>query len=219
MLRPLVAAVATTLSLTFALPAGAQTPTGTLVLTVVTAGGAPVEGALAAASGATALTDGAGVARLPLPPGRHVVRVGRIGFAETEVAVDVRAGAEVAVNVTLEEAAVETEGVVVTSTRADRRIEDEPLRVEVIGREEVEEKLLMTPGDIAMLLNETAGLRVQPTSPSLGGASVRIQGLRGRYTLILADGLPLYGGQSGALGPLQIPPMDLGQVEVIKGVA
>ena len=77
----------------------------------------------------------------------------------------------------------------------------------------------MTPGDISMLLNETAGLRVQPTAPSLGGASVRIQGLRGRYTQILSDGLPLYGGQAGALGPLQIPPMDLGQVEVIKGAA
>jgi iron complex outermembrane receptor protein len=48
---------------------------------------------------------------------------------------------------------------------------------------------------------------------------VRIQGLRGRYTQILSDGLPLYGGQTGALGLLQIPPMDLGQVEVIKGVA
>ncbi|GMV06339.1 MAG: hypothetical protein AMXMBFR53_26150 [Gemmatimonadota bacterium] len=200
-------------------PAGAQTPGGTVVLRVVTEEGAPVEGALAASAGATALTDAAGTARLPLPPGRHVVRVTRIGFADAEVNVDVRSGAETAVRVTLEEEAVETEGVVVTSTRADRRIEDEPLRVEVIGREEVEEKLLMTPGDIAMLLNETAGLRVQPTSPSLGGASVRIQGLRGRYTLLLSDGLPLYGGQSGALGPLQIPPMDLGQVEVIKGVA
>ena len=77
----------------------------------------------------------------------------------------------------------------------------------------------MTPGDIAMLLNETAGLRVQPTAPSLGGASVRIQGLRGRYTQILSDGLPLYGGQAGALGPLQVPPMDLAQVEGIKGAA
>jgi iron complex outermembrane receptor protein len=48
---------------------------------------------------------------------------------------------------------------------------------------------------------------------------VRIQGLRGRYTQLLSDGLPLYGGQTGALGPLQIPPMDLGQVEVIKGAA
>jgi iron complex outermembrane receptor protein len=60
---------------------------------------------------------------------------------------------------------------------------------------------------------------VQTTSPSLGGANVRIQGLRGRYTQILADGLPLYGGQTGSIGLLQIPPMDLGQVEVIKGVA
>jgi outer membrane receptor for ferrienterochelin and colicins len=79
--------------------------------------------------------------------------------------------------------------------------------------------MLMTPGDISMMLNETSGLRVQTTSPSLGGANVRIQGLRGRYTQILSDGLPLYGGQSGALSMLQIPPMDLGQVEVIKGVA
>jgi iron complex outermembrane receptor protein len=77
----------------------------------------------------------------------------------------------------------------------------------------------MTPGDISMLLNETAGLRVQSTSPALGGAGVRIQGMRGRYASILSDGLPLHGGQTGALGPLQIPPMDLARVEVIKGAA
>ena len=116
--------------------------------------------------------------------------------------------------------AVEAEEiVVVVSTRTGRRIEEEAVRVEVLSREEVEEKMLMTPGDVAMMLNETGGLRVQSTSPSLGGAGVRVQGLRGRYTQLLADGLPLYGGQSGALGLLQIPPMDLGQVEVIKGAA
>jgi outer membrane receptor for ferrienterochelin and colicins len=93
------------------------------------------------------------------------------------------------------------------------------MRVEVVPGEEVQEKIMMTPGDVSMLLNETNGLRVQTTSPSLGGANVRIQGLRGRYTQILADGLPLYGGQTGSIGLLQIPPMDLGQVEVIKGVA
>lgn len=107
----------------------------------------------------------------------------------------------------------------IQATRGDRRIEDEPLRVEVIGDEEVEEKLLMTPGDISMLLNETPGLRVQPTAPGLGGANVRVQGLRGRYTQILVDGLPLHGAQAGGLGLLQIPPMDLASVEVIKGVS
>ena len=43
--------------------------------------------------------------------------------------------------------------------------------------------------------------------------------MRGRYTRVLFDGLPLAGQQVGGLGLLQIPPMDLGQVEVIKGVA
>src|SRR5207245_6632705 len=87
------------------------------------------------------------------------------------------------------------------------------------GQEEIEEKLMMTPGDIVMMLNEMGGLRVQTTSPSLGAASVRIQGMRGRYTRFLADSLPLFGQQGGGLGLLQIPPMDLGQVEVIKGVS
>ena len=77
----------------------------------------------------------------------------------------------------------------------------------------------MTPGDIVMMLNEMGGLRVQATSPSIGAASVRVQGMKGRYTRFLSDGLPLFGQQVGGLGLLQIPPMDLGQVEVIKGVA
>ena len=111
------------------------------------------------------------------------------------------------------------ESIVVTATRADRRLQDEPLRVEVIDREEIEEKALMTPGSVAMLLGETTGLRVQTTAPSLGAANVRIQGLRGRYAQLLADGLPLYGAGGDSLSLLQVPPLDLGQVEIIKGAA
>src|SRR6188508_926754 len=111
------------------------------------------------------------------------------------------------------------EEVVVTATRTGGRIDDQPTRVEVLDREEVEEKMMMTPGDIVMMLNEMGGMRVQATSPSMGAATVRIQGMHGRYTRVLFDGLPLAGQQVGGLGLLQIPPMDLAQVEVIKGVA
>ncbi len=109
--------------------------------------------------------------------------------------------------------------IIVQATRSGRRVQDEPVRVEVIGREEIEEKILMRPGNVATILSETGGLRVQVTSPSLGGANVRVQGMDGRFTQLLADGLPLYGGQSSSLGLLQVPPTDLGQVEVIKGAA
>jgi iron complex outermembrane receptor protein len=113
----------------------------------------------------------------------------------------------------------EVEEVVVQATRSGRRVQDEPIRVEVIGREEIEEKIAMRPGAIAMLLSETGGLRVQVTSPALGASNIRVQGMRGRYTQLLTDGLPLYGGQASSIGLLQIPPTDLGQVEVIKGAA
>jgi outer membrane receptor for ferrienterochelin and colicins len=113
----------------------------------------------------------------------------------------------------------EEQEIVVQATRNGRRVQDEPIRVDVINREEIEEKLLMRPGNIAMLVSETPGVRVQTTSPALGAANIRIQGLKGRYTQILADGLPLYGGQTPSIGLLQIPPTDLGQVEIIKGAA
>src|SRR4028118_1361774 len=82
------------------------------------------------------------------------------------------------------------------AARSGRRGQDEPIRVEVIDREEIEEKILMVPGNISMLVAETGGLRVQVTSPALGAANVRVRGLEGRYTQMLADGLPLYGGQA-----------------------
>jgi outer membrane receptor for ferrienterochelin and colicins len=112
----------------------------------------------------------------------------------------------------------EREVIIVQATRSGRVLEDEPIRVEVIGREEIEEKLLMTPGNISMLVAETGGLRVQNTSPAMGASNVRVQGMNGRFTSLLADGLPLYG-QSSSVGLLQIAPTDLGQVEVIKGAA
>jgi iron complex outermembrane receptor protein/outer membrane receptor for ferrienterochelin and colicins len=68
-----------------------------------------------------------------------------------------------------------------------------------------------------MVLNESTGIKVQQTSATSNTQSVRIQGLDGRYTQILKDGFPAFGGFSGSLSLLDIPPLDLKQVEVIKG--
>lgn len=114
---------------------------------------------------------------------------------------------------------LDVEEIVVQATRSRNRVKDQAIRVEVLAQEEIEEKLLMRPGNISTMLNETGGLRVQVTSPALGSANVRTYGMRGRYTQILADGLPLYGGQASSLGLLQVPPSDLRQVEIIKGAA
>jgi outer membrane receptor for ferrienterochelin and colicins len=113
----------------------------------------------------------------------------------------------------------EIENIVVQATRSGRIADEQPIRVELISKEEIGEKAAMRPGNISMLVAETGGVRVQTTSPALGSANIRLQGLYGRYTQLLADGLPLYGNQASSIGLLQIPPTDLGRVEIIKGSA
>jgi outer membrane receptor for ferrienterochelin and colicins len=126
----------------------------------------------------------------------------------------------VTLNIILPEAKEELEDVViVASSRTNSRIEDLPTKVEVLGSEEVHEENQIKPGNIASLLGDIAGIQIQQTNAATGNADMRIQGLQGKYTQILRDGMPLFGGFSGSFGILQIPPLDLQQIELVKGAA
>jgi len=109
--------------------------------------------------------------------------------------------------------------VVINTTRTGREIDDVPTRVEAIDEEEVDEKSSMRSSNVSMILNESTGIKVQQTSATSFTQSIRIQGLDGRYTQILKDGFPAFGGFSGSLSLLDIPPLDLKQVEIIKGAS
>jgi outer membrane receptor for ferrienterochelin and colicins len=184
----------------------------------VTAAGALVAGAEVVSGGKTYVTDRRGEVQIDVSTASVELTVAKEGFAPVTTTVTVTAGQPQLVTIELERLPTVQETVTVSATRTDRGLEDQPMRVEVLDAEEIDEKLMMTPGDVVMMLNEMGGMRVQATSPSLGAASVRIQGMRGRYTRFLSDGLPLFGEQV-SLGLMQIPPLDLGRVEVIKGVA
>jgi outer membrane receptor for ferrienterochelin and colicins len=185
----------------------------------VRANGAPVDDASVVINMMAFMTNDQGIVVASLPVGAVEIVVSKEGYAPSARSLVLGAGDTRTIAIDLEPQSAIEEHVTVSATRTEGRLEDQPMRVEVLDRDEIEEKLMMTPGDIVMMLNEMGGLRVQATSPSLGAASVRIQGMRGRYTRFLSDGLPLFGDQTGSFGLLQIPPMDLGQVEVIKGVA
>jgi outer membrane receptor for ferrienterochelin and colicins len=113
----------------------------------------------------------------------------------------------------------EMEEVIIQSTRTSRTIANTPTRVETIDGEELDEKNNMRPANVSMLLHESTGLQVQQTSATSGNASIRVQGLDGKYTQLLKDGYPNYGNFASGLSILEIPPLDLKQVEVIKGPA
>ena len=111
------------------------------------------------------------------------------------------------------------EVIIVSSSRTNSRIEDLPTKVEVLGAEEVKEENGIKPGNIASLLGDIAGIQIQQTNAATGNADMRIQGLQGKYTQILRDGMPLFGGYAGSFSILQIPPLDLQQIELVKGAS
>ncbi len=194
--------------------------TGDVIATVRSESGTPLAEAEVSMESQQILTDARGVARLSVPAGRHQLRVARIGFQPSTINLQVPAGGEVSVTVTLEPVPYRLDSVTVLSTRIGSTLEDVPLKVDVIAQEDVSEKVQSAPGSaVAVFREPNALLKVQTTAPSLGGVAVRIQGLRGRYTQILADGLPLYGRETGELSLVQIPPLDLGRVEIIRGAA
>lgn len=183
----------------------------------------PLAGATATIStlNKTTVADSLGIATFAdIAPGTYTVTVSFVGLEEKQVSVTVPMATEEPLEVLLEEGEEhEAEEVVVTATRISRTIANIPTRVEVISGEELAEKANMKPGDIRMLLSESTGIQTQQTSATSFNAGIRIQGLEGRYTQILRDGYPLYSGFSGGLSILQIVPLDLRQVEVIKGAA
>ncbi len=179
----------------------------------------PVAEARVSANGIVRTTDRDGVSLIPVALGKVSLSVTKAGFLPEASALTVDQARVWEVTVKLEPDEAAEQEITVYATRTNTRLQDSPTRVEVMNGEEIEEKIMMTPGDIVMLLNEMGGMRVQTTSPGLGAAAVRIQGMRGRYTRFLSDGLPLFGQQGGGLGLLQVPPTDLAQVEVIKGVS
>ena len=202
-----------------AAPAAAQRADSARVTVDVRADARPLAGAQLRAGRVGALTGDDGRATLRLPAGPATVVVLRLGYQPDTLQLVLRAGADTLVTVSLRERPAEVEEVIVTAARTARRLEDEPERVEVIAGPDIFEKTQIRPGDLTQLLTEMSGVRVQSTSPALGGATVRIQGLRGQYTQTLVDGLPLYGAQPGGLALLQAAPLDVKQVEVIKGAA
>ena len=200
----------------------AQSPrpdSGIVVMTVEESMGM-LAGFRVQSEGKVAVTDERGTARLILPVGRRLVAVRRVGYKPVDVAVVIRRDSAATARVVAEmQMAMELSDVKISATRTEKLAGETPIRVEVVDNMEVDERTLMSPSGISMLLNETPGLRVQQAAPGLGTGSVQILGLPGQYTVMLADGLPLYGGSASALGPLDISPVDLQRVEIIKGAA
>lgn len=192
-----------------------------LVKVAAAADGQPVAGATLQLrpGNRNATADDSGDIRFAdLPAGIYEGRITAAGFSAQSFAVTVPDSATRTVLLQAAEKALE-EVTIISTTRNNQRIENSPLKVEVLGKEEMDEENTIRPANIASILGDVSGIQIQQSSAVSGNANVRIQGLEGRYTQILRDGMPLFEGFAGGFGILTIPPLDLRQIELVKGSA
>ena len=166
-----------------------------------------------------ASTDANGLAQIKnLSAGKQTFEASFIGYEKKQFDITLPIGqTQQPFVVALLPSEEDLEEVTVTATRTNSRIEDLPIKVEVLGQEDMDEESAVVPGNVASILGDISIIHIQKTSPTNGNQAIRMQGLDAKYTQILRDGIPLFEGFSGNLGVLQIPPLDLRQVEVVKG--
>jgi outer membrane receptor for ferrienterochelin and colicins len=165
-----------------------------------------------------AVTSNTGAVKFNLPAGTYQISFSHIGFNTKTLNITIPLpGADSILVVLLGKEEKEMQQVIISSSRTDSRIENTPTRVEVLGEDEVDDESGIRPSNIASMLGDVAGIQSQRSSAATGNIDLHIQGLPGNYSQILRDGVPLFGGYAGSFSILQIPPLDIRQIEIIKG--
>ena len=166
-----------------------------------------------------ASTDTRGMAEIKnIPNGRHILIISYVGYESKKIPLSFPLKRKTShLVVLLESTPYSTDQIVVTSTRNNSVLAETPIRIQVLGKEEVNEEIAIKPGDISKFLGESSSIITRQTSAISGAIRFRLQGLPARYTQILKDGFPDFSGLISGLSPLQIPPLDLQQVEITRG--
>ncbi len=200
--------------------AGAQpldTPACALAGRVLDATGLPLVGAtVLAAPGGARLADDAGHYCFDnLRPGSRVtLTVSLDGFRTESRGVDLpAAGPHPTLDIVLQPASYRDE-VVVTATRTSRRLENAPVRTEV-----VDQTLMRAIGarTLADAVEYTTGVRVESNCQNCNFSQIRLLGLDGPYTQILMDGQPVISSLAQVYGIEQIPSSMVNRIEIVKG--
>jgi len=215
-------------------PATAQ-QTGTIAGRVLSQTGQPLQEVVVTVQGSelSGLTNSEGrYLILGVPAGEYTLNATYIGYGQGSQTATVAAGGSAVVDFTLQQRAVQLEGVVVTGTAIAAQRREVGNSIDLITSEDIEAAGVTSVEEI--LRGRIQGLSVQGSVATPGvGSEINIRGLtsiNGRNSpLIYVDGTRVgsengafdgSGSGTGAATVLQsIQPQDIERIEVIKGSA
>ena len=150
-----------------------------------------------------------------IPAGQYIVRAQMMGYANAEQEVTLEENETVNLTFQLESTVLNGETVVVTGTRSPRYLKDTPVKTQVVTSAEIRNR---NPANILEAAGAAAvGIDASMECSICNVASISLQGMPGRYTQVLVDGIPQYSSLGQMYTYMQLPTNFIDQVEIVKG--
>ncbi len=146
--------------------------------------------------------------------GTYTITVKYLGYVTISEKITLSEGQSLKKNFSLQEDALNLDGVVITGTRYSQDRVNNPVVVGVIDA-----KLFNATQSIAISegLNFNPGVRVETNCQNCGFTQVRLNGLEGAYSQILINSRPIFSALNSVYGLDQIPTNIVDRIEVVRG--
>jgi outer membrane receptor for ferrienterochelin and colicins len=148
-----------------------------------------------------------------VPHGSYTITAKMLGYEPADKKITVKSS-QVEISFTLKETDLKMDQVVVTGTKIAKYLKDTPVRTEVITSREIE---LRNPTNFIEAVSNMTGVDQQIECSICNVSSISLQGLPGRYTQVLIDGMPQFSSLGQMYSFMQYPVNFIEQVEVVKG--
>jgi outer membrane receptor for ferrienterochelin and colicins len=167
---------------------------------------ATLRGAVSDASGKFVIND--------VPDGIYNVRFSMIGYHALMLErLAVGAAGPTALKVVLKPAAIEMDPMVVSAGKTKQSLDQTPVSLSVVTSMEIKQR---NPTNIIEALETAPGVHFIGNQINIRGSTGYTFGA-GNKVLLLLDGVPVYAADSGEFNWDMLPPLDIEQIEVLKG--
>lgn len=151
---------------------------------------------------------------------KQIITVSYLGYETVKKNINIKEGKNIKLNFLLNSVNIEAKGIVVTATKTKNRIEDVPVRVELISPKQIESNPTNTIDDV---LKTTSGVYVDRAEGIFShGAIVSMRGVGGSEqsrVLVMVDGIPVNKLDGGSVNWNRINSSEVKNIEISKGPA
>ncbi|MFC1569799.1 TonB-dependent receptor domain-containing protein [bacterium] len=146
-------------------------------------------------------------------PGIYQIHVSMISYRARTVDIKIQENQTTNVHVELEETPIEFDPVVVLGGKVQQRLDQANASLSVVSAREIEDR---SATDLIAALESAPGVNFIGNQINIRGSTGYTFGA-GNKVLLLLDGVPVYASDTGEFNWDMLPPLDIQQIEVLKG--